>query len=233
MPSTMTRSSVALLSESWDEHWDWTRELAPEFQQPYFRKLSAFIEQQRHDQSVYPALGRTFEAFRRTPLSSVRVVILGQDPYPGVGQADGLSFSVPRGEPIPRSLKNIFQELVADLGSPARSDGNLEHWSAQGVLLLNTVLTVRAAAANSHRGRGWETFTDAVIRCVSAARPFCAFILWGRQAIAKKHLIDSRHAQFCSAHPSPLSARRGFFGSRVFSRCNQALRANGVPPIWW
>ena len=233
MPPAATRSAEALLPEGWDASWDWTGELGPEFQQPYFRTLLAFVERQRRMHTVYPDAAQTFEAFRRTPLSRVRAIILGQDPYHGAGQAHGLSFSVPRGEPIPRSLKNVFQEVRTDWGSPAPPHGNLEHWSAQGVLLLNTVLTVRATEANSHRGQGWETFTDAVIRCVSATQPFCVFILWGRPAIGKATLIDLRHAHFCSAHPSPLSAHRGFFGSRVFSRCNQALQAKDLPPILW
>jgi uracil-DNA glycosylase len=233
MPPIAIRSNAAILPEGWDATWDWTRELAAEFGRPYFRRLSAYLERQRRGHTIYPDPALTFEAFRRTPLASVRVVILGQDPYHGAGQAHGLSFSVPREQRIPRSLKNIFRELCADLDAPAPIHGNLERWSAQGVLLLNTVLTVRAAAANSHRGQGWEVFTDAVIRCVSVTRPYCAFILWGRPAIAKSNLIGARHAQFCSAHPSPLSARRGFFGSRVFSRCNHALRANGQDPISW
>ncbi len=233
MLPTTTRTNAPTIPEGWDAGWDWTRELAAEFEQPYFQRLSTFIDRQRRGHVVYPDPVRTFESFRRTPLASVRVVILGQDPYHGAGQAHGLSFSVPRGQPIPPSLKNIFRELRADLGTPTPTHGNLEDWSAQGVLLLNTVLTVRAATANSHRERGWEVFTDAVIRCVSAAQPFCVFLLWGRPAIAKKSLIDARHASFCSSHPSPLSARRGFFGSRVFSRCNHTLRTNGYDPIAW
>lgn len=233
MSTSTKRKRPARIPEGWCRDWDWQAELGDEFRAAYFEKLSTFVESERQRSEVYPAAANIFEAFRRTPLANVRVVILGQDPYPNPGQAHGLSFSVRRGVSLPRSLANILRELRDDLGIPFPTHGNLELWADQGVLLLNSVLTVRSGAANSHRGQGWETFTDAAIRAVSRARPFCVFLLWGQAAIDKRSLIDSRHARFCSPHPSPLSAHRGFIGSRVFSRCNQALVENGLSPIAW
>ncbi len=232
MTQTATRiDSITPLG--WDAAWDWTSDLADEFAQPYFQKLMAFVDSQRQSHVVYPEPSRMFEAFRLTPRASVRVVILGQDPYHGEGQAQGLSFSVPRDTRIPPSLQNIFRELSSDCDLPIPAHGDLSNWASQGVLLLNAVLSVRAGAAFSHRGQGWEWFTDSVIRCVSNLQPFCVFILWGRPAAAKVSLIDARHSIITAPHPSPLSAYRGFFGSQVFSRCNQALAQNGYWPIGW
>jgi uracil-DNA glycosylase len=217
----------------WDGAWDWTEELIEQFRAPYFRSLCEFVERERRTHTIFPPAEQTFEAFRRTPLHTVRVVILGQDPYLRPGQAHGLSFSVGRGQALPPSLRNIFCERQADLQIDPPNHGDLGAWADQGVLLLNTVLTVREGQSNSHCGQGWERFTDSIIRIVSARRPYVAFVLWGNSAIQKQALIDSRHGIFQSAHPSPLSARRGFFGSRVFSRCNQALIAQGLAPISW
>ncbi len=232
MPPTATHN-IPRVPLGWDTAWDWTDDLSSEFVQPYFQKLIAFVDSQRQSHVVYPEPSRTFEAFRLTPRADVRVVILGQDPYHGAGQAHGLSFSVPRGTPLPPSLQNIFRELSSDCELPIPLHGDLSHWATQGVLLLNTVLTVRAGEAFSHRGQGWESFADAVIRCVSATQSYCVFILWGRPAAAKANIIDERHTIITAPHPSPLSAYRGFFGSQVFSRCNQALVQYGGSPIRW
>lgn len=221
------------LPPGWDAAWDWTADLVDEFAQPYFQRLSAFIAQQRRTERVFPDAGQTFEAFRLTPRAQVRVVILGQDPYHAPNQAHGLSFSVPRGVPNPPSLENIFRELSQDLDLPPPQHGDLTAWARQGVLLLNTVLTVRAGEPLAHRNQGWESFTDAVIRRVSERQRFCVFLLWGRPAATKAQLIDSRHAVITAPHPSPLSAYRGFWGSRVFSRCNRALAHEGLAPIRW
>lgn len=217
----------------WDTSWDWSEALQDELVAPYFQQLIEFVNRERKACDVFPPAALVFEAFRRTPLSRVRVVLLGQDPYHQPGQAHGLSFSVPAGVRLPPSLKNIFRERQADLGLEELASGDLSHWSSQGVLLLNAVLTVRSREAFSHRERGWETFTDAVIQRVSEARPFVVFLLWGVAAQKKASLIDSRHVLLAAAHPSPLSAHRGFLGSRVFSTCNRVLREHGLPPIDW
>lgn len=224
--------------ESEDSAWqlpaDWQRVLAGELSAPGFRELVAFVERERSEHSVYPPAGQVFQAFRETPLERVRVVILGQDPYHGEGQAHGLCFSVAPGVTPPPSLMNIFRELADDLGVPLPGHGCLTHWARQGVLLLNTVLTVRAGKAHSHRRKGWETVTDAVIDRVSNGLQPVVFVLWGRPAEAKLPLIDvTRHEVLVSAHPSPLSARRGFFGSRPFSRINRLLESWGQAPIDW
>ena len=212
----------------------WKDALAEELARPSFADLQRFLEEERRGQTVFPADGDVFSALDLTPLDDVRVLILGQDPYPGAGQAHGLSFSVRPGIAIPASLGNIFKELEDDVGATPPGHGHLEAWAKQGVLLLNAVLTVRAHAPNSHKGKGWEPFTDGIIRAVSAQPAPVVFVLWGAFAQKKKGLVDtSRHAVVEGAHPSPLAARRGFFGSRPFSKINSALRAAGRPGIDW
>jgi uracil-DNA glycosylase len=212
----------------------WRAALADEFEQPYMRALHAFVVEEQRNHAVYPPGPEIFAAFHRTPLADVRVVIVGQDPYHRPGQANGLSFSVRRGVATPPSLANLFRELRDDLGIPTPSHGDLGAWADQGVLLLNATLTVRGHAANSHRGRGWERFTDRVMRVLSTQRDGLVFVLWGNAAAQKAAGIDrSRHRVLASAHPSPLSAHRGFFGSRPFSRIDAWLRARGQAAIDW
>lgn len=213
---------------------DWNPVLRHEFEQPYWRPLQDFVRQERDRGPVFPPHDDVFAALHLTSYADTKVVILGQDPYHGPGQAHGLSFSVRHGVPVPPSLRNMHKELHDDLGCPVPAHGNLEHWARQGVLLLNTTLTVRGGAAASHQGRGWETFTDAVISAVAAKPTRVVFLLWGASSRRKRSLIDtSRHVVIESAHPSPLSAHNGFFGSRPFSRANQALRESGQEPIDW
>ena len=213
---------------------DWLEPLKPEFSKPYYAKLYKTILQEYRTRRVYPAADDIFNAFEYTPLSEVKVVILGQDPYHGDGQAHGLCFSVKPEVEIPPSLVNIYQELHDDLGCYIPDNGCLTKWAKQGVLLLNTVLTVRAHQANSHRGLGWEEFTDAVIRILDAQDRPIVFILWGRPAQAKKSMLrNPKHLILEAPHPSPLSAYRGFFGSRPFSRTNQFLESHGQTPIDW
>ena len=213
---------------------DWNPALREEFTKPYWAELQRFVAGERARHQVFPAVDEVFAALHLTPLAEVKVLILGQDPYHGPGQAHGLCFSVRRGVPPPPSLRNVFVELQADLGISPPDHGCLDAWAAEGVLLLNTSLTVRAGQAASHQGKGWETFTDEVIRVVNAKREPVVFILWGGAARRKKALIDrSRHTVVESAHPSPLSAHNGFFGSRPFSRANQALVEAGRSPIDW
>jgi uracil-DNA glycosylase len=213
---------------------DWNPLLADELTKPYWSELMAFVRSERERYTVYPPDPEVFAALHMTPHSSVKAMILGQDPYHGPGQAHGLCFSVRRGVTPPPSLVNIHQELASDLGCPPPVHGSLEHWADQGVLLLNATLTVRARSAASHQKKGWETFTDQVIRSVNGKRDRVVFILWGSSARQKKALIDtSRHTIIESPHPSPLSAHRGFFGSRPFSRANAALEAAGREPIDW
>lgn len=210
----------------------WRELLAPALQAASFRSLSAFLEKEYAEKQIFPPREDLFSAFRLTPPDKVRVLILGQDPYHDDGQAHGLAFSVRPGVKFPPSLRNIFKELNADLGSPVPESGSLEEWAKQGVLLLNTVLTVRAHAAGSHQKHGWEEFTDSVIRTVSGFPRPVVFVLWGGPAQKKLPLIDTaRHTVIQSAHPSPLSAYRGFFGSRPFSAINRALALNGTEPI--
>jgi uracil-DNA glycosylase len=212
----------------------WARVLADELTAPYFLDLQAFVLQERQRNTVYPPPGDVFAALALTPYERVRVLLLGQDPYHGEGQAHGLCFSVRPGVSPPPSLVNIFRELHDDLGCPIPRHGYLAAWAQRGVLLLNTVLTVRAHEAGSHRGQGWEKFTDAVIRRVNEKRDPAVFVLWGRPAQQKIQWIDvNRHAVVTAAHPSPLSAHRGFFGSRPFSAVNQALRSRGQPELDW
>ncbi|MEY3978150.1 MAG: hypothetical protein RLZZ284_1006 [Actinomycetota bacterium] len=212
---------------------DWNPLLRGEFEKPYWHQLQQFVRDERSSGMVYPRHEEVFAALHLTPYADVRVVILGQDPYHGAGQAHGLCFSVQHGVAVPPSLLNMFKELRDDLGISPASHGNLTKWAQQGVLLLNTTLTVRAGSAGSHHGKGWETFTDEVIRVVNT-RDFVVFVLWGANARRKKSLIDaSRHTIIESAHPSPLSAHNGFFGSRPFSRINAALEASGHSAIDW
>lgn len=213
---------------------DWLEPLRPEFGKPYYRKLYDTVLQEYRSRQIFPAAQDVFNAFEFTPLASVKVVILGQDPYHGDGQAHGLSFSVRPEVAIPPSLVNIYQELHDDMGCYIPNNGYLKKWADQGVLLLNTVLTVRAHQANSHRGIGWEEFTDAAIRILNRQDRPIVFILWGRPAQSKKAMLNNpRHLILESPHPSPLSAYRGFFGSRPFSRTNRFLEENGVEPIDW
>ncbi|MBV9927017.1 MAG: uracil-DNA glycosylase [Acidobacteria bacterium] len=213
----------------------WRGQVGGEPKKDYFRRLAEFVEGERDRFEVYPAADETFQALELTPFRKVSVVLLGQDPYPGPNQAHGLCFSVKPGVALPASLRNIFKELKSDVdGFRIPNNGYLASWARQGVLMLNTVLTVRAGAIGSHRGKGWETFTDAVIEKVNAKKDTVVFLLWGRDAQSKAGMIDEgRHPILRAAHPSPLSARHGFFGTRPFSNANQALRAAGKPEIDW
>jgi uracil-DNA glycosylase len=212
----------------------WHPVLSEETRKPYYKNLQAFVAEERQKFTVFPPEAEVFSALQLTPIDQVRVLILGQDPYHDDNQAHGLCFSVPPGVRIPPSLLNIFKELKTDIGCTIPNNGYLTHWAEQGVLLLNAVLTVQAHQANSHQGRGWETFTDAIIQAVNAKTDPVVFVLWGAYARKKITLIDqSRHTVIESPHPSPLSARRGFFGSRPFSRINSALRATGKAGIDW
>jgi len=205
-----------------------------EFQSPYFSELKSFLQEEKRSFTIYPPGFLIFNAFKHTPFDKVKVVILGQDPYHGKGQAHGLCFSVPPGITQPPSLVNIFRELHSDLGIPVPAHGNLEPWADQGVLLINATLTVRDSQAGSHQKRGWETFTDRVIQRVSALKNGVVFLLWGRFAQAKESLIDvQKHLVLKAAHPSPLSAHNGFFGCRHFSRTNDYLIQQGKEGIDW
>lgn len=213
---------------------DWDELILREQSMPYFAELQNFVAGERAAHTVHPPEADVFVALRATPLDSVRVVILGQDPYHGHGQAHGLSFSVRDGVRIPPSLRNILAELHEDTGAPVPSAGDLTPWAHQGVLLLNTVLTVRDGEAGSHAGHGWETFTDRVIESVNALQERVVFVLWGAHARAKRQLVSNMvHSVIESAHPSPLSARNGFFGSRPFTRTNELLREAGRGTIDW
>ena len=212
----------------------WREFLADAVRTESFRALADFLDREYRTEQVFPPRGDLFTAFRLTPPDRVRAVILGQDPYHDDGQAHGLAFSVREGVRPPPSLRNIFKELHADLGLPIPASGLLTGWAEQGVLLLNTVLTVRAHQPGSHRKHGWEPFTDAVISRLNETVPHLIFILWGAPAQSKLPLIDrKKHSVICSAHPSPLSAHRGFFGSRPFSEVNRDLAAHGMTPIDW
>lgn len=212
----------------------WFRVLQNEFEAAYFADLKAFLVEEKLHFKIFPSGKNIFRAFNLTPLSMVKAVILGQDPYHGPGQAHGLCFSVPYGIQQPPSLKNIFKELNSDIGIKIPDHGNLEKWANEGVLLLNTVLTVRQGSAASHRGKGWERFTDAAIKAISDNRAGIVFLLWGRDAINKEALIDtSRHFVLKAPHPSPLSAYTGFFGCRHFSKANQLLTNAGLLPVNW
>lgn len=212
----------------------WNKALAKEWDKPYFTKLTEFVRAEYAHQTVYPPGNRIFAAFDACPLDEVKVVILGQDPYHGVGQANGLCFSVNPGVAIPRSLINIFKEINSDTGAPIPSNGDLSRWASQGVFLLNSILTVRAHQAGSHQGMGWEQFTDAVIKALSDKTEHTVFLLWGSYAARKGEIIDrSRHLVLTSPHPSPLSASRGFFGNHHFSSANDYLIKHCKTPIQW
>jgi uracil-DNA glycosylase len=212
----------------------WLNVLGNEFQKEYFSLLKQFLIEERQKYPVFPPGGRIFAALDYTPFDKVKVVILGQDPYHGPGQANGLCFSVANGVKQPPSLVNIFKELHDDLGFAVPLHGNLEKWAQQGVLLLNATLTVRANSAGSHQEKGWEIFTDHIISVLSERREGLVFILWGNYAMAKRSLIDeSKHSVLSSAHPSPFSVHRGFFGSKPFSKTNRILRQQGQEPIDW
>lgn len=212
----------------------WQEVLQPEFDKPYFENLVGFVKQEYASRTIFPPAGQIFNAFNTCPFNNVKVVILGQDPYHGPGQAHGLCFSVNDGIPFPPSLQNIFKEITADLGFPAPKTGNLTRWAEQGVLLLNATLTVRASQAGSHQGKGWEEFTDSVIKIISEKSENVVFILWGSYAIKKKALINaSKHCILTAPHPSPLSSYRGFFGCKHFSKTNEYLQSVGKTPIAW
>ncbi len=213
---------------------DWHSLLADTLETPDMRALEAFVAEERRVATVYPPEDKVFAALRATRFATVKVVILGQDPYHGPGQAHGLAFSVPRGVKAPPSLRNILKELRDDIECPQPAHGDLSSWAAQGVLLLNTVLTVREGEPGSHAGRGWEQITGAVVQAVSARPEPAVFVLWGRPAQAARSLIDeTRHTVIMAAHPSPLSANRSFFGSRPFSQINAALSTFGQAPLDW
>lgn len=213
---------------------DWNPLLRSEFDEPYWAELMGFVKSERAQHQVFPPHEDVFNALHLTAYADTRVLLLGQDPYHGVGQAHGLCFSVQHGVKTPPSLMNMLKELNEDLGCVAPQHGNLEHWARQGVLMLNTTLTVRAHEAASHQRKGWERFTDRVIDIVNDKPTRVVFLLWGASARRKKELIDtSRHVVIESPHPSPLSAHRGFFGSKPFSRTNQALTEVGLAPIDW
>jgi uracil-DNA glycosylase len=215
------------------EH-SWKEALKEEFDKPYFKDLAAFVKQEYANNNCYPRGSRIFAALDHCTLDKVKVVIIGQDPYHGSGQANGLCFSVYEGIKHPPSLRNIFKELSADLGVRVPESGDLQHWADQGVLLLNATLTVREGEAGSHQGRGWEEFTDAIIKAVDAHKDHVVFILWGAYAQKKGFVIDrDRHYSIASPHPSPLSAHRGFFGSKPFSRANAFLTEHGLQKIDW
>lgn len=217
------------IEETWKQH------LQGEFEQPYFEQLTHRVRQEYTDGICFPPGRLIFNAFNLCPFDQVRVVIIGQDPYHEPGQAHGLSFSVQDGVPFPPSLQNIFKEIQQDLGTPIPTTGNLERWARQGVLLLNATLTVRAHQANSHSALGWQQFTDAAIRALATEREHLVYMLWGGYARSKGKMIDrQRNLVLESVHPSPLSANRGgWFGQHQFSRCNQYLQQNGLPPIAW
>ncbi len=212
----------------------WKQKLQQEFEKPYFVQLTDFVRKEYAQHTVYPPAREIFRAFDCCDFDQLKVVVLGQDPYHGAGQANGLCFSVRHGVRMPPSLVNIFKEIQADLGKPAPPNGDLERWARQGVLLLNATLTVREATAGSHQNKGWEEFTDAVIREISTTKQHVVFILWGAYAQKKGEIIDrAKHLVLASAHPSPFSADRGFFGNKHFSKTNAYLQQHGLTPIDW
>lgn len=214
-------------------HESWQEFLKAEFNKPYFKELADFLHQEYKNKTIFPPKKLVFSAFT-TDLNDVKVVILGQDPYHTPGAAEGLAFSVPSSQPVPPSLINIYKEIDSDIGSHKNSSGSLRNWQKQGILLLNTVLTVEAHKPKSHSNKGWETFTTAVISYLNIHKDNLVFILWGRDARNKKSLIDSsRHLILEAAHPSPLSAYNGFFGCKHFSKCNKYLEEHGETPIEW
>lgn len=213
---------------------DWNELLGSELEKPYFQTMWTRLQEEYQTETVYPPQANLFEAFRLTSYAGTKVVILGQDPYHGEGQAHGLSFSVQPGVKAPPSLQNIYKELHTDLGLPIPAHGYLTAWAKQGVLLLNTVLTVQAGTPASHQGQGWELFTDQVIHLLNRHEKPLVFILWGKHAQAKAEFLDAaKHLVICSAHPSPFAARKGFFGSRPFSQTNEFLLKNDIEPVNW
>lgn len=213
---------------------DWKEILAPEFEKPYFAQLTEFVRQEYASRRIFPRGSNIFRAFDKCPFEKLKVVVIGQDPYHGPGQANGLCFSVADGVPFPPSLQNIFKEVADDTGTPVPPTGNLDRWAEQGVLLLNAVLTVRAHEAASHAGHGWETFTDAVVRAIAERKQNIVYMLWGSYAQRKGAIADPGQNLILKAvHPSPLSVYRGFFGCRHFSRANEYLRSVGKEPIVW
>lgn len=212
----------------------WKKRLSPEFEKDYFLRLTEFVRNEYRTKTVFPPGPQIFNAFNLCPFDKVKTVIIGQDPYHGPGQAHGLCFSVTDGVDFPPSLVNIFKEIHADTGTPVPASGNLERWAKQGVLLLNATLTVRAHEAGSHQRKGWEEFTDAAINLLNHEKENLVFFLWGAYAQKKGEAIDeSRHLVLRSVHPSPLSASRGFFGNKQFSRCNEYLISRGLEPVLW
>lgn len=212
----------------------WANVLQEEFGKAYFEHLVGFVREEYRNQTIFPPGKEIFQAFNLCPFDQIKVVIIGQDPYHGPGQAHGLCFSVRQGVEFPPSLKNIFKEISSDLGKPIPATGDLTRWAIQGVLLLNATLTVRAHQAGSHQGKGWETFTDQAIQLISEGKQHVVFLLWGAYAQNKAPLIDeSKHLILKSVHPSPLSASRGFFGNHHFSKANEYLRSKGLMPIDW
>lgn len=212
----------------------WRKVLSEQWDMPYFKALTDFVRNQYATTTVYPPASKIFAAFDACPFEAVKVVILGQDPYHGPGQANGLCFSVNQGVPFPPSLVNIFKEVSSDTGVPIPVDGDLSRWARQGVFMLNSVLTVEQAHAASHVSRGWEKLTDAAIEALSTKRENIVFMLWGNYAINKGKLIDTRkHLVLTSVHPSPLSAHRGFFGNKHFSKANDFLKSHNIAPIQW
>lgn len=222
------------MSNTPDIDESWYAVLQQEFEAPYFSELKQFLKKEMQQYRIFPPSKTIFKAFNTTPLPAVKVVILGQDPYHGAGQAHGLAFSVPDGVKPPPSLQNIFKELASDIGFAIPKSGNLMPWAKEGVLLLNTALTVRESAAASHASKGWEQFTDAAIRAVSENRAGVVFMLWGRHAISKEKLIDAnKHLILKTVHPSPLSAHGGFLGCKHFSKANEYLEKIGFLPVDW
>ncbi|MCV9386045.1 uracil-DNA glycosylase [Reichenbachiella ulvae] len=215
-------------------HQSWKSRLVDEFEKPYFQSLVDFVKSEYQNHKVYPKAGDIFKAFDYSHFDETRVVIIGQDPYHGEGQAHGLCFSVNEEVKSPPSLQNIFKEIKEDLGLSIPPNGNLERWAKQGVLLLNATLTVRAHTAGSHQNKGWEDFTDSVIKILSSEKENLVFLLWGAYAQKKGAVIDkTKHLVLESAHPSPFAAHRGFFGNRHFSKTNKFLKQKGLPPIEW
>lgn len=228
MPENLKRDKTDFIEKSWFDA------LKEEFAKPYFKSLKLFLEEEKSKYPIFPPGSQIFNAFQLTPLTAVKVVILGQDPYHGPGQAHGLCFSVPNGVQHPPSLVNIFKELESDIGVQISTSGNLEKWAKQGVLLLNATLTVRSGQAGSHQGKGWEIFTDKVISTISQQRAGIIFLLWGKFAQAKSALIDTnKHFILTTTHPSPFSFYRGFSGCKHFSKTNEILRQYGLGEIDW
>lgn len=226
--------NIELAMETFKIATSWEKCLKQEFSAAYFANLTEFIKEEKKSQQVYPPDLLIFNAFNQCPFDGVKVVIIGQDPYHGAGQAHGLCFSVPEGIKPPPSLVNIFKELHADIGKEVPRSGNLEHWAAQGVLLLNATLTVRSSTAGSHQNKGWEEFTDAVIRVINEEKSKVVFLLWGAYAQKKGSIIDTqKHLVLKAPHPSPFSAHTGFLGCKHFSQTNAYLKEQGLVPIEW